>query len=104
MRDQRRRGGAIRTAATISLAAVGGYVLGILFAPASGTVTRRRLAMKVRSLQRTAGRRLGETKRALATRAGRVREAATEWITEHIPHGNGRATVRQRRVRHVAAH
>ena len=98
MKEQRRRGGAIRRVATVGIAAGAGYLFGILFAPASGTVTRRRIALKAQALRKTAERRLGQTKKVLATRAVEVREAATEWIAERMPqntNGNG-----HRRVAH----
>lgn len=98
MKLQRRKGGAIRTAATVGIAAGVGYLFGILFAPAAGKVTRRRIALKTQALRKTAARKLGQTKKVLATRAVEVREAATEWIAERMPHntnGNG-----HRRVAH----
>jgi gas vesicle protein len=85
MKENRRRGGIFRTVATFALGAAAGSLVALLYAPASGKVTRKRLAMRVRNLQRTAARRLGETKRALATRAEHVREAATEWIADPKP-------------------
>ena len=100
MKENRRRGGTFRTVAAFALGATAGSLIALLYAPASGKVTRRRLAMRVRNLQRKAARRIGETQRALATKADRVREAATEWIAEHVPHGNGRQ-IRHRTVRHA---
>ena len=99
MKEFRRRGGALRTAGIFALGAALGSIIALLYAPASGKVTRRRLAMKARQLQREAARRLGETQRALVTRAEHVREAATEWIAEHVP--NGRHPVRRRPIRHA---
>ena len=101
MREQRRRGGAFRTAAAFSFGAAAGSILALLYAPASGQVTRRRLGTKARQLQRNAIRKLGRTQRVLATKAEHVREAATEWITEHVPHGNGKHPIRHRVVRHA---
>ena len=103
MKEFRRRGGALRTFAAFSLGAAAGSVLALLYAPASGIVTRRRLARKAQNLRRFAKRRLGETQRALVTKAGEVREAAAEWIAEHVP-GNGRHPMRRRVDRHLAAH
>lgn len=98
MIKQQRRGGAIRTMATVGLAAGAGYLLGILFAPASGQVTRRRIALKAQALRRTAAKKFGQTQKVLACKATEVREAATEWIAEHMPqNGNG-----HRRVAHHA--
>lgn len=100
MKENRRRGGALRTVATFVLGAAAGSIAALLYAPASGQVTRRRLAQRVRKLQQTATRRLNRTQRAIAMRARDVQEAATEWITEHVPHGNGR---HPSRPRHAAA-
>ena len=94
MRDQRRRGGAFRTATAFGLGAALGSVVALLYAPASGQVTRRRLALRTRNLQRAALRRIGRTQRVLVNKAESVREAATEWIADHIPHqGNGKHRV-----------
>ena len=105
MKENRRRGG-LRTFLAFAFGATVGSLVALLYAPASGQITRRRIALKVRNLQRAAARRLGRTQRALATRALQVREAATEWISERFPHrnGNGRQVIRHRRVRHAAAH
>ena len=105
MKEQRRRGGAFRTVAAFGLGATAGSIIALLYAPASGKVTRRRLAMRARNLQRATMRRLGQTQRALATRAVRVRDAATRWITNHsvVRNGNGRHTIRHRTVRHAHA-
>ena len=101
MKENRRRGGALRTAAAFTLGAAAGSILALLYAPASGQVTRKRLARKVEGLRREAGRRLGRTRKVIADQAVQVREAATEWIAEHVPHANGRQHIR-RMVRHVA--
>jgi len=99
MRDQRRRGGAFRTVAAFGLGATIGSVIALLYAPVSGKVTRQRLALRARNLQKTALRRIGRTQRVLANKAESVREAATEWISDHIPHqANGS---RHRPVRHA---
>ena len=105
MKEIRRRSGGLRTAVAFALGATAGSIVALFYAPASGQVTRRRLAMKVRTLKRDAAKRLGQTQRALAVRAEHVREAATEWIAEHVPHGNGngRHPVRHRAIRHAAA-
>ena len=102
MKENRQRGTGLRTFVAFALGATVGSIVALLYAPASGQVTRRRLAMKARTLQRAALRRLGETQRALATKAESVREAAAEWIGDHVPHGNGRHTAR-RPIRHAAA-
>ncbi len=105
MKENRRRGG-LGTFLAFALGTTVGSIVALLCAPASGQVTRRRIALKVRHLQREAARRLGRTQRVLATRALQVREAATEWIADRFPHrnGNGRHAIRRREIRHAAAH
>ena len=103
MKEFRRRGGALRTFAAFTLGAAAGSIVALLYAPASGQVTRRRLARRAQILRRDAARRLGETRRVLVTKAEQVREAAADWISEHVP-GNGRHPMRRRVDRHLAAH
>ncbi len=101
MRENRRRGkqgNIVRTAATFAVGAGIGSILALLFAPASGKATRRRLLMEVRNQQKVLGRRLGQATKVLATKAEYVREAATDWITEHVPHTNGKHA---RTIRHT---
>ena len=100
MKEHHRRGGTLKTIAAFSLGAAAGSILALLYAPASGKVTRRRLAMRVSQLRRTAVRRFGQTQRAFVTKAAHVREAATEWIAGHMP--NGRHPIRHREVRQHA--
>ncbi|MBI3022067.1 MAG: YtxH domain-containing protein [Candidatus Omnitrophica bacterium] len=106
MKENRWGRGILRAVAAFSLGATAGSLLTLLYAPASGAFTRRRLVMKARSLQRNAARRFGKTQRVLATKAERVREAASGWITEHLPHrnSNGRHPVRHRKIQHATAH
>ena len=96
MKEIRRRGGALRTGVAFAFGAAAGSIVALLYAPASGQVTRRRLPMKVSALKRNAAKRLSRTQRELALRAEHVREAATEWISEHVPHRNGNGRVRHR--------
>lgn len=104
MKGNRRRGkGLVQAAASFVLGALAGGIATLLYAPASGQVTRRRLAMKARGLKRAAVRRLGRTQRVLATRAEQVRDAATEWMTGHFQVRNGRHPIRHRAIRHAAA-
>ena len=104
MKGNRRRGkGLVQAAASFVLGALAGGIATLLYAPASGQVTRRRLAMKARGLKRLAVRRLGRTQRVLATRAEQVRDAATEWVTDHFQVRNGRHPIRHRAIRHAAA-
>lgn len=96
---QRRRGGAFRTVTAFGLGAAIGSIVALLYAPAAGKITRRRLAMRAQDLKRQAARRLGRTQRQLVNRAGVVRERAQEWITDHMPHANGNG--KHRAVRHA---
>ena len=104
MRENRQRGGRLRSFLAFTIGATVGSVAALLYAPASGKVTRKRLAMKAHALQRATLRRIGQTQRELATKAERVREAAHGWITNHVPHGNGRHPIRHRAVRRAVAH
>ena len=103
MRQNRRRRGLLQATASFVLGAAAGSLCALLYAPASGRVIRRRISMQARNLQRSVGRRIGRTQRVLATEAQRVRAAATEWVTEHIPHVNGKHPIRRRVLRHAAA-
>ena len=95
-KEIRRRGGALRSVVTFALGAAAGSIVALLYAPASGRVTRRQLAMRVSAMKRDAAKRLNRTQRQLALRAENVREAATEWIAEHVPHRNGNGRIRHR--------
>ena len=105
MKENRRRGG-LGTFLAFALGTAVGSIVALLCAPASGQVTRKRIALRVRHLQREAARRLGRTQRVLATRALQAREAATEWIADRLPHRNGneRRAIHRRVIRHAAAH
>ena len=96
MRKIHRRGGKLQGTAMFVLGAAAGSIVSLLCAPAAGKVTRKRLAMRVKNMRKSATRRIGQTQRALAHKAVHVREAATEWIAEHVPHGNGRHPIRHR--------
>lgn len=101
MAERRGRGGILRTATAFTLGAALGSVVALLYAPASGTVTRRRLALRFNTWKRTAVRRIGQTGRILAHKAVDVRNAARGWIVDHMPYRNGRQT--RRVIRHAAA-
>ena len=94
----------LRTVATFAIGATVGSLIALFYAPASGKVTRRRLAMRVRGLQRATVRRIEQTQRALARRAENVREAASEWFAGHTAQANGRHPVSHRVRRHAHAH
>lgn len=104
MKEIRRQGGGrLRMLGAFLFGAVAGSIVALLYAPASGKVTRRQLALKVKAFRRQAIRRIGQTQRVLASKASEVREAATEWISDHMPR-NGRHQVRRRPLRHAVAH
>ncbi len=98
MREYERRGGRGRTIVAFTLGAAIGSAIALLFAPASGQATRRRIAMRLRNAQRTVGRRLDQTRRKLLLKAEHARAAATDWVAQHVSNGNGR---RHRPVHHV---
>ena len=102
MREQPRRIGKGRTVLAFALGAAAGSIIALLYAPASGQVTRRRLLLKAREAQRKAARKFVEAKKVLACKAEQVRESATDWIAEHVPHnGHGRRTARPRVLHHA---
>ena len=102
MREQPRRIGRGQAVLAFSLGAAAGSIIALLYAPASGQVTRRRLVLKVRDAQRKVTRKFGEAKKVIACKAEQVRESATDWIAEHVPHnGHARRTPRRRVLRHA---
>lgn len=102
MQNARRRGGVLRTTGTFALGAGIGSLIALLYAPASGRVTRRRLTFGVRNLQRAAIRQLGQTRRVLRTQARQVGQVAKGWLADRFPHANGKV-VRRRVIRHAHA-
>ena len=103
MKERAQRVGLLQRTGAFLFGAALGSIFALLYAPTSGQVTRRRLGLKARSLKRAVARRLDRTQRVLVTKAARVRDAATEWIAEHVPHGNGRSLIRRRELRHAEA-
>ena len=102
MRELPRKGLNLRTVAAFAFGAAAGGIVALLYAPASGKVTRQRLAMRVRRIRQLAGRRIVQTRDVLARQAGRMQQAATGWISDHLPHeSNGHRS--RRRVRHAHA-
>lgn len=89
-----------RTVAAFAIGATAGSVLALLFAPASGKVTRRRLFQQVKNTQRAIGRKLGVATKTLMKKAEYAREAAGEWITSHVGNGHPRPT-RRHSVHHA---
>ncbi len=107
MKGQLPKGRIVQTAGAFAIGATLGSVLTLLFAPASGRATRKRIGMKFRSLQYATTRQLGHAKKLLAKRAETLREAAVEkihgareWVTERMNNGNGTRPVRRRRAVH----
>ncbi len=70
--------------AAFALGAATGSILALLYAPASGQVTRRRIAGKFRTLQRTATRQIGQRL-----------NGAREWVVAHVTNGHNRRLARQ---------
>ena len=88
-----------------ALGAAAGSTLALLYAPASGRMTRKRITLKFRSLERSTGRQLQKTKKLLAKKAKDLREVATErlgntreWLVERV--GNGKHPLPRRVVHH----
>ena len=84
MKEYRRSGGIVRTLGAFTLGAAAGSIVALLFAPASGQATRRRIGLQLRMLQRTATRQLG---RKITT--------ARQWVVEHVTNGHGRRVTHQ---------
>ncbi len=85
-----------------ALGAAAGSVAALLYAPASGRVTRRRIGMKFRTLQQTTGRKLGQAQRLLARKAQRLQRTAVrklhdarEWMTNHVSNGHAKRAGRR---------
>ncbi len=97
MKEQRRTTKG-KTVAAFALGAAIGSIVALLYAPASGKVTRQRLAMKAREARREAERKLAHARKALAHRAVEVRESAQEWIQDRMQNGHARP---RRRPAHV---
>lgn len=87
-----------KTVAAFALGAVIGSIAALLYAPASGKVTRQRLVMKAREARRTAERKLALAGKELTHRAVEVRETAQEWIQHRMQNGHARP---RRRPAHV---
>ena len=81
MATKERRGGLAKALGTFALGAAAGSIVALLYAPASGTVTRKRLKMKFKAVQKSAI----ELRNTAAKRIGDARQ----WVTAHMP-ANGR--------------
>lgn len=95
MREQHRRSTKGKTVAAFALGATIGSLVALLYAPASGKVTRQRLAMRARDARRDAQRKLAQARKQLVHRAEAVRENATEWIQERMQNGHARRPARR---------
>ena len=107
MKQGRKIGRIAGTVGTFAAGATLGSVLGLLFAPASGKVLRKRIGMKVRTFEHTAQRNIKQAKKLLARKADNLREAAAEklgqsreWITERLASNNNKHP--SRRLAHHA--
>ena len=98
----------IKTVGVFTLGAALGSVIALLFAPASGQVTRRRIGQRIKGLRRTAVRQIGQTQKLLVKQAAHLREAAgekltnaREWVASQVPNGHstGHSTRRYARRR-----
>ncbi len=85
-----------------ALGATAGSLVALLYAPASGRVTRRRIGMKFRTLQHATGRKLGQAQRLLARKAQHLQRTAVrkfqdarEWMTEHVANGHAKRAGRR---------
>ncbi len=108
MKQIRRASRVGRTIGAFALGAAAGSLVSLCFAPASGRVTRQRIAKRIRVLGQEAGRRLGRTRKLLTRKAEGLREAtaeqllhAREWVADRVTAGNGRHTTRRRVARHA---
>lgn len=85
MKEQRRQGGIARTIGAFALGAAAGGVVALLFAPASGKVTRKRIAMRLRTLKQSTVRQIGHLREAATERVSDARR----WVLDHMAHSNG---------------
>ena len=94
-----------RNAGLFALGAAAGSLFALLFAPASGMVTRKRIGYKIRGLGRSTARQLNQTRRVLAKKVGGLKSAASEkiedtreWLLERVASGNGKHHATSRRA------
>ena len=93
-----------RKAGWFALGATAGSAVALLYAPQSGRATRKQIALKFRSLERSAARGLNRTRKSLLRKVGNIREAAEEkWgqLRERA-FMNGKHPARERRLAHHA--
>ena len=90
-----------------ALGAAAGSVCGILLAPASGSVTHKRIGMKFKSLEQQGARQIKQAKKMLVQKADDLRDAANEklsqtreWLVERVGSGNGKHPSHRRLAHH----
>ena len=88
-----RRGTVGRTVGTFALGAAVGSLLALLYAPAAGKTTRKRIQMRLRTIQRSAVE--------LREAAGQKLNGARKWFTSHVGARNGRRIRRQPVTHHA---
>ena len=81
---------------SFALGAAIGSVSALLFAPASGKVTRRRIGTQVKQAQRFLTKKAGYLKEAATEKLGETRE----WLVDHVIPSNGKQPLRHRIVSH----
>lgn len=93
MKQQRRGrivGGAV---ACFGLGALVGSIAALLYAPASGQLTRKRIATRMKTVRRQAV--------ALRADAGEQLKLARKWVVAHMPATNGHERRTTRRPAHA---
>ena len=98
IKDQRRSSGVGRTIGVFALGAAAGSVLALLYAPASGKVTRKRIAMKLRTLKQTTVKQISHLRNAATERVSDARH----WVMDRFASSNGHKKPLARR--HPAHH
>lgn len=95
-----------QTVGAFTLGAAAGSLLALLCAPASGRILRKRIGMKVRSMQFSTTRQIKHAKKLLLKKAGNLREVAAskltstrKWIAQNVSNGNGKSS--RRALTHV---
>ena len=93
-KDVRQATGIGRIVGSFALGAAAGSLLGILFAPASGQATRKRLRAKAQEWQRSVAQLRQEATKKLSS--------AREWMLHRVSHqsSNGRRLARPHQPTH----
>ena len=93
-----------KNAGWVALGLAAGSTLALLFAPASGKTTRKRLGYQFRNLGKSTTRQLKQTRKVLAKKVGYFRDAASdkiedtrEWLLERVT-ANGKPHPMPRRA------